>query len=129
MAGRAAPRTARVRLLSVGPRAGIIGAMLPSDSSPPQGPSEVDATVRSLGSRGDLDELESIIDEQWLAWYLLSPLERWSAAQEMWRDYLAMGGSLEPEVDSQSPFFELAEPDASSDPQRRPPARDGTACP
>lgn len=34
-------------------------------------------------------------------------MERWNAAQEMWREYLAMGGSLEPEVDSQSPFFDL----------------------
>lgn len=52
-------------------------------------------------------DLESIIDEQWLAWYLLSPMERWNASQEMWREYLAMGGSLEPEIDSQSPFFDL----------------------
>jgi hypothetical protein len=61
----------------------------------------------SVDRGAGLPDLESIIDEQWLAWYLLTPMERWNAAQEMWREYLAMGGSLEPEVDSQSPFFDL----------------------
>jgi hypothetical protein len=67
-------------------------------------------------------DLESIIDEQWLAWYLLSPLERWNASQEMWPDYLAMGGTLEPEIDSQSPFFDIDDTDGTlrSDSSRGP---------
>jgi hypothetical protein len=59
-------------------------------------------------------DLESIVDEQWMAWYLLTPMERWNAAQALWQDYLAMGGSLDPEIDSQSPFFDIDDLDDRS---------------
>ena len=41
---------------------------------------------------------------EWLAWYRLTPVERWEESQKLWTTYLALGGSLDPEPDSQSPF-------------------------
>jgi hypothetical protein len=44
-------------------------------------------------------------DERWEEWYRMTPLERWHESQKLWQFYLAMGGSLDPEPDSQSPFY------------------------
>ena len=43
-------------------------------------------------------------DPEWEEWYLMTPAERWRETEKLWSFYLAMGGSLEPEPDSQSPF-------------------------
>ena len=43
-------------------------------------------------------------EEEWLDWYRLSPRQRWNETSKLWDFYLAIGGSLEPEPDSQSPF-------------------------
>ncbi|MBN8247262.1 MAG: hypothetical protein J0L84_07440 [Verrucomicrobia bacterium] len=37
-------------------------------------------------------------------WLRLTPLERWRESMVLWTQYLAQGGSLDPEPDSQSPF-------------------------
>jgi hypothetical protein len=42
--------------------------------------------------------------EEWEAWQLMTPQERWRESMKLWQFYLAMGGSLDPEPDSQSPF-------------------------
>lgn len=42
--------------------------------------------------------------DEWLEWYSLTPLQRWEESQRLWPTYLALGGSLDPEPDSQSPF-------------------------
>jgi hypothetical protein len=42
--------------------------------------------------------------DTWREWYRLSPLERWRESMKLWEFYLAVGGSLDPEPDSQSPF-------------------------
>jgi hypothetical protein len=47
---------------------------------------------------GDLE------NDEWLAWYLLTPQERWRETEKLWQYYLSVGGSLEPEPDPQSPF-------------------------
>ena len=52
---------------------------------------------------------EDIIEPEWLDWYRKTPLERLRATGELWRNYLAMGGSLEPDADSQSPFWSREE--------------------
>lgn len=44
-------------------------------------------------------------DERWEEWYRMTPQDRWRQSQELWQFYLAMGGSLDPEPDSQSPFY------------------------
>jgi hypothetical protein len=54
---------------------------------------------------------EEIVGEEWAAWHRLSPQERWRESEKLWQVYFYLGGSLEPEPDTQSPFFD---PDASS---------------
>ena len=56
--------------------------------------------------------LEDIIEPEWLEWYRKTPQERLLATEEAWAIYLELGGSLDPDVDSQCPFWskeELAE--------------------
>jgi hypothetical protein len=48
-------------------------------------------------------ETDDLIDE-WEEWYRLTPLQRWEESQKLWPTYFALGGSLDPEPDSQSPF-------------------------
>ena len=52
------------------------------------------------------------IEPEWLEFYRMTPEQRWVRAAEVRRYYLAMGGSLEPDPDPQSPFWseeEIAE--------------------
>ena len=42
--------------------------------------------------------------EEWDAWQRLTPKERFAKSAEFLQVYLAMGGSLEPDYDPQSPF-------------------------
>jgi len=46
------------------------------------------------------------ISAEWLEWYSLSPQERWEQSGRLWETFLTLGGSLEPEPDTQSPFFD-----------------------
>jgi hypothetical protein len=50
-------------------------------------------------------DIEEYCGGEWAEWYLMSPAERWEASCQLWETYLALGGSLEPEPDPQSPFF------------------------
>ena len=47
--------------------------------------------------------LTLLVDEQ-DEWASLSPQERWQENEKLWQIYLEMGGSLDPQPDSQSPF-------------------------
>ena len=40
----------------------------------------------------------------------VSELERWLESEKLWQTYLALGGSLDPEPDTQSPFFDARAP-------------------
>jgi hypothetical protein len=51
-------------------------------------------------------ELEEIVGEEWAEWYRLTPLQRWHASGELWEHYLQIGGSLDPEPDTESPFYD-----------------------
>ncbi len=51
---------------------------------------------------------EEICSGEWLDWYRLAPLERLKESQKLWTAYLALGGSLDPEPDTQSPFHDPA---------------------
>ena len=42
--------------------------------------------------------------DEWQEWFRLAPLDRWRESMKLWARYLALGGSLDPEPDSQSPF-------------------------
>ena len=48
-------------------------------------------------------------DGEWAAWYALTPLERLEESSKLWQTYMKLGGSLDPEPDSQSPFFDPEE--------------------
>jgi hypothetical protein len=52
---------------------------------------------------------EDVVGEEWADWYRLSPSERWAESMKLWDTYLAMGGSLEPEPNTESPFFDPVE--------------------
>lgn len=67
-------------------------------------------------------EPEDIVEGEWADWYRLTPLERWLASERLWVDYLALGGSLDPEPDTQSPFFDPSAPGAGA-PDGRPGVR------
>jgi hypothetical protein len=52
---------------------------------------------------------DDIAGGEWAAWYALSPQERFFESMKLWDTYLALGGSLEPEPDTQCPFFDPRE--------------------
>jgi hypothetical protein len=52
---------------------------------------------------------EDLVGPEWAEWYRMTPAERWEASMKLWETYLALGGSLDPEPDPQSPFYD---PDA-----------------
>jgi len=51
-------------------------------------------------------DIEAALDwnEEQKEWAMLSPAERYVESCKLWSTYLALGGSLDPEPDSQSPF-------------------------
>lgn len=48
--------------------------------------------------------LTPMIEEETLEWYRMSPSERFMESQKLWETFLILGGSYDPEPDSQSPF-------------------------
>jgi|688.fasta_scaffold686178_1 hypothetical protein len=48
---------------------------------------------------------EKLVGAEWAEWYCMSPEARFAASQKLWSEYLTLGGSLDPEVDFQSPFY------------------------
>jgi hypothetical protein len=52
---------------------------------------------------------EQLEGAEWAEWYFMTPQERWRESEKLWQNYLALGGSLDPEPDSQSPFFDAEE--------------------
>ncbi|HQU92462.1 MAG TPA: hypothetical protein PLK77_09210 [Pyrinomonadaceae bacterium] len=49
---------------------------------------------------------EELVGEEWAEWYRLTPMERFRESEKLWETYLSLGGSLDPEPDTQSPFFD-----------------------
>jgi hypothetical protein len=47
-------------------------------------------------------------EPEWADWYLMTPAQRWAESTKLWELYMVMGGSLDPEPDTQSPFFDAA---------------------
>ena len=48
--------------------------------------------------------------DEWQEWFRLTPAQRWKETEKLWRFYLSVGGSLDPEPDSQSPFRDAFAP-------------------
>ena len=44
------------------------------------------------------------LDSEWSEWYRMTPSQRWRESHTLWSFYLQVGGSLDPEPDTQSPF-------------------------
>ena len=55
-------------------------------------------------------DLEDIVGGEWAEWYRLTPLERWHESMKLWTHYLSIGGTLDPEPDTQSPFYDGSAP-------------------
>jgi hypothetical protein len=51
-----------------------------------------------------IEQLTDAVGDEWMEWYRMTPAERWRASGQLWDVYVAMGGSLDPEPDTQSPF-------------------------
>ena len=49
---------------------------------------------------------EELVGEEWAESYRMSPLERWQESAKLWQTYVALGGVLDPEPDTRSPFFD-----------------------
>lgn len=49
---------------------------------------------------------EELVGEELAEWYSLTPMERFLESEKLWEIYLSLGGSLDPEPDTQSPFFD-----------------------
>jgi hypothetical protein len=52
---------------------------------------------------------EDLVGDEWAEWYSLTPQERFRESGKLWDTFFALGGSLEPEPDSQCPFFDAEE--------------------
>ena len=74
-------------------------------SSPIEAP---ESPERETGG-GRLTDEERFTEPEWLEWFALTPQERWAESEKLWAHYLEIGGRLDPEPDTQSPFFD---PDA-----------------
>src|SRR5438309_1062068 len=59
-----------------------------------------------------LTDEERFTEPEWLEWFALTPQQRWAESEKLWVHYLEIGGRLDPEPDTQSPFFD---PDASGE--------------
>jgi hypothetical protein len=57
-------------------------------------------------STDPLDQFGRFSDLEWDEWYALTPQQRWEESQKLWMTYVALGGSLEPDPDPQSPFYD-----------------------
>jgi hypothetical protein len=53
-----------------------------------------------------LTDEERFTEPEWLEWFALTPEQRWVESEKLWGHYLEIGGRLDPEPDTQSPFFD-----------------------
>jgi len=54
---------------------------------------------------------EQLAGSEWAEWYRLTPAQRWLESEKLWEAFFMLGGSLDSQPDTQSPFFD---PQASS---------------
>ena len=50
-------------------------------------------------------DVDAVLNAEEQEWVRLTPAQRYVESAKLWAHYLAWGGSLDPEPDSQSPFF------------------------
>jgi len=66
--------------------------------------------TRPLAPMPHVIEPKDLCEPEWAEWYRLTPQERWRQTQKLWQTFLTLGGSLDPEPDTQSPFFDAGAP-------------------
>ena len=49
------------------------------------------------------------LPDEWKEWLELTPIERFRQSEKLFAQYLAMGGSLDPDPDPTSPFYDASE--------------------
>jgi hypothetical protein len=52
-------------------------------------------------------KIEEICDPEQAEWYVSAPRERWRETVRLWNVFSSLGGSLDPEPDTQSPFHDV----------------------
>ncbi|MEO7685206.1 MAG: hypothetical protein ABIU86_14850 [Gemmatimonadaceae bacterium] len=57
-------------------------------------------------------EPDDICEPEWADWYRLTPAERWEQSAQLWATFVTLGGTLDPDPDTQSPF---SDPEARSE--------------
>lgn len=67
----------------------------------------------------DFNEKENKLISEEDEWARMTPQKRWEESQRLFEQYVEMGGSLDPEPDSQSPF-DFEEIQRAIPPYRRP---------
>jgi hypothetical protein len=68
--------------------------------------------------------MEQIYGPERLRWMRMTPQERWTASMKLWEEYVANGGSLDPEPDPQSPFYFPEDYDSAPSPAEPNPGED-----
>ena len=54
-------------------------------------------------------DIRSRVGDEWAEWYAMTPAQRFEESSKLWQTYLELGGSLDPEPDPQSPFYDPEE--------------------
>lgn len=49
------------------------------------------------------------LSDEWKEWIELTPIQRFRESEKVFAQYLAMGGSLDPDPDPTSPFYDPEE--------------------
>lgn len=80
-------------------RRGIVLSMEPADAP----------KLTSMRDDVRLVDPEDLLDPEWAEWYGLTPAARWEESEKLWATYLTLGGRLDPEPDTQSPFGDPGE--------------------
>ena len=55
-------------------------------------------------------QTEHLVEDEWVEWYRLTPVQRWLESEKLWQIYLWWERPLDPEPDTQSPFFDAGAP-------------------
>jgi hypothetical protein len=63
-------------------------------------------------SAAPLTDEERFTEPEWREWFALTPQQRCVKSEKLWAHYLEIGGRLDPEPDTQSPFFDPDAPGA-----------------
>jgi len=68
------------------------------------------------GRRGkaNLVNAEQLVRQEGAEGHRLTPTQRWLESEKLWQTCVALGGSLDPEPDAQSPFFDAGAPGSRS---------------